>query len=70
MNEESINRLVILALVLTVLGDLLALLAELSNQQYIDKASSETEIALKDELNEIRSELAALKAQFDQSKGG
>ncbi|WP_040292709.1 hypothetical protein [Acetonema longum] len=67
MNGDSINRLVILALALTVLGDFLALLAELLNQRYTNNASKEAEIKLQDELNQIHGELAALKARFDQS---
>jgi len=68
MKLDTINNIVIWAILFTIIGDSLALIAELLNQKSEEKAERDTKVKeekLNQELENLRQRITFLEKQLD-----
>ena len=67
MTEENWNSLIVLALLFTITGDLIALFAELKDQRQASN-QDQSEETTKQELRDLHNEIKLLKIQIENIK--
>jgi len=67
MSQENWDNLIILALLFTVIGDLIALFAEIRDQRQTAKQEQSDETT-KQEIRQLHNEMKSLKIQLENIK--